>query len=146
MAYYCEADDSHKLTIHRGGKEGPVIATAVQCLEKDGVTEIHMFEPLETTVCIEHVHRRLPFFHGKTSFTFGGKNYHWKGHSALIEDDSGILLAALHATILVADYHKLGTLIVVQAGQKLLDLVVVSCLVMLERSDEGKLAVCPASG
>lgn len=129
------------MTIHRGDKEGPVIATALQCFEKDGVTEIQMYEPFETIVYLSHVHHMLPFFHGRTSFTFGSKSYHWKGHTALIEDNTGLFIAALHTKFSETHYHKLGTLIVQPKGQKLLDLIVISCLVMQERSDEGKLAV-----
>lgn len=60
----------------------------------------------------------------------------------MIEDDTGILIAALHTRFL-DDPSRLGTLVVTGEGVRrgMVDLVVVSCLVMQERSEEGKLSV-----
>jgi hypothetical protein len=71
------------------------------------------------------------------SVLLGSKNYHWKGHTALIEYDTRLFITALHTWFLESHYHKLGTLIIKPKGQKLLDIIVISYLV----SDEGKLAV-----
>jgi hypothetical protein len=138
--YYCETDDNYQITVHRGGKDGPVIATANQCLEKEGVTDIH-FVDAKCTVCMEHAHSHLPFFHGKHSFTYKDTKYHWKGHTALIDDQSGVLLAALHTRYLEPDPHKLGTIDITPDGRSLMDVVVITCLVMQERSEEGRLSV-----
>jgi hypothetical protein len=116
-----------------------VIATAKQCLARDGVTDIH-FTGSGDLVRLEHVHGLLPFFHGKTLFEVGGRKFHWKGQTALLDDQSGQLLAGFHATYLETDYHKLGSLVVTEEGKKMLDAVVISALVVQERSDEGKLA------
>ena len=136
--YYAVADKEHNVTIHKGDKSGPVLATASQCLAKDGVTDIHLTSPKET-IQMEHVHRLLPFFHGKTLFTVNGKKYHWKGHTMLINDQTGFAFAGFHPRFLEPNFHKLGTLIVMGDGKNMLDIVVISCLVLQERSDEGKL-------
>jgi hypothetical protein len=137
--YTAVADEEHNVTIHAGDRSCPVIAIAKQCLAQDGVTDIH-FTVSGDTVRLEHVHRLLPFFHGKTLFEVGGKKYHWKGQTALLDDQTGQLLAGFHATYLETDYHRLGNLVVTEEGKKTLDLVVISALVLQERSDEGKLA------
>lgn len=138
--YYCETDEESNVIIHRGDKDGPVIATATQCLGQNGVTDIQFTES-GPTIRLEHVHSVLPFFHGKTFLTVGEKKYHWKGHTALIDDETGVMLAAFHATFLETEYHKLGRLVITKEGKELIDVVVCSCLVQQERSEEGTLAV-----
>jgi hypothetical protein len=132
------ADETQAVKIYKGDKQGPLIATAKQCMDRDGITEIRLTEP-EQTIHLEHVHGLLPFFHGKTLFEVGGKKYHWKGQTALIDDQTGSLLAGFHARFLETDSHELGKLVVTEEGQKMLDLVVIGCLVLQERSDEGRL-------
>lgn len=139
--YYCESQDDKTLLIRRGGQHGKLIAIATQCLEKDGVTNIHLLEPQKCTIQLEHDSTIFPFFHGKAGFSFDGKSYHWKGHTALIEDETGILIAALHTRFVESDPHNLGTFVVTLDGKAILDLVVVTCFVMQERSEEGKLSV-----
>ena len=73
-------------------------------------------------------------------FTVNGNKYHWKGHTALIDDQTRCLLAGFHSKFLETDNHKLGTLVITEDGKNMLDIVVISCLVMQERSDEGRLA------
>jgi hypothetical protein len=141
IIYHCESQDNKTLVIRRGSKHGKIIAYATQCLEKDGVTDIHLLEPQKCTIQLEHVSTIFPFFHGKAFFRFEGKSYHWKGHTALIEDDTGILIATLHTKFVESDPCGLGTFVVTLDGKAMLDLVVVTCLVMQERSEEGKLAV-----
>lgn len=116
-----------------------MIATAHQCLERDGITEIHITDTNDT-IRFQHIHELLPFFDGKTLFEIAGKKYHWKGQTALIDDQTGDLLAAFHSKFLETDYHKLGDLVVTEEGQRMLDLVIVGCLVLQERSEEGRLA------
>jgi hypothetical protein len=139
--YHCESQDNKTLVIRRGGKHGEIVAYATQCLERDGVTDIHLLEPKKCTIQLEHDSTINPFFHGKAGFRVNGKSYHWKGHTALIEDGTGILIAALHTRFFESDPYKLGTFVVTLDGKGMLDLVVVTCLVMQERSEEGKLSV-----
>jgi len=133
------ADEEHNVTIHKGSKTGPIIATATQCLTQDGQTDIHFVNPKES-ITLQHKHSLLPFFHGKTLFQKSGKNFHWSGQTALVEEGSGAFLAGFHARFFESQEHKLGSLVVTKEGGEILDLVVVTCLVMQERSDEGKLA------
>ena len=129
--------------IHQGDKSGPVIADATQCLLTSGATDIQLFVGTgKHVIQFQHRHHYLPFFHGKSFFEWEGKKYHWKGHTALIEDDTGILIAALHTRFL-DDPQRLGTLVITYDGleRNMADLVVVTCLVMQERSEEGRLSV-----
>jgi hypothetical protein len=57
-----------------------------------------------------------------------------------VEEGTGTFLAGFHARFLENKEHQLGSLVVSREGSEVLDLVVVTCLVMQERSDEGKLA------
>lgn len=90
---------------------------------------------------MEHVHSYLPLFHGKHTFEYNGKKYHWKGHTALIDDETGVLIAALNTRFLESNPHKIGTLVVTLDGKSMMDIAVITCLVMQERSEEGRLAV-----
>ena len=117
-----------------------MLATATLCLLKDGTTDIHFVQPA-VSVHLGHTHRLLPFFQGITSFTYNGKNYHWKGQTALIDDETKCLLAAMHSRFLETDSHKLGTLVITGDGKEIFDMAVVSALVLQERSEEGRLAV-----
>jgi hypothetical protein len=132
IKYYCEADKKLHLTVHKGDKSGPVIATAIQCHDKDGVTEIKLMEPSQV-LHLEHHHG---FFHGRTSFEIGGKKVHWKGQSALVEDETGICLAVYKAKLFEAKNRKLGTLLVTAHGVNYIDAIVSSALVKQERTDE----------
>ena len=141
IKYYCEAGAEQTITVHRGDKDGPVLATGKPCLTESGATDIHMNTDPPFTVHFQHSSSLLPFFHGKTTFNFEGNRYHWKGHTALIDDDSGVLQAAFDAKLFEHEPDHLGKLVVSYDGQKMLDLVVISCLLVQERSDEGKLSV-----
>jgi hypothetical protein len=59
----------------------------------------------------------------------------------LIEDDTRILLAAFNSKLFDFASHKIGSLIITEEGKKLIDLVVVTALVVQERSDEARQAV-----
>jgi hypothetical protein len=126
------------VTIHKGSKTGPIMATATQCLTQDGQTDIH-FGP-EDNIVLQHKHGLLPFFNGKTLFEKNGERFHWIGQTALVEEKSGWFLAGFHARFLESHEHKLGSLVITKEGCLMLDLVVATCLVMQERSDEGRLA------
>jgi len=95
----------------------------------------------DITIKLHHIDSLLSGFHGKSSFEYQGKKYHWKGHTALVDDETGVLLAASKSKLLDFHWHKLGNLIVTKEGQKVLDLVIVTGLVEQERSDEHKQSV-----
>ena len=68
---------------------------------------------------------------GHTTFSFEGKNYDWKGRSQLTEESTGAVLAKYYTS----SEDKLGTLVVNQPGIKMLDLIVITCLIDNERYD-----------
>jgi hypothetical protein len=127
------------VTIYKGSRTGPIIATATPCLTQDGQTDIHFVAPRES-LTLQHKHSLLPFFHGKTLFEKEGKRFHWSGQTALVEEGNGTFLAGFHARFFESKEHTLGSLVITREGGEFLDLVVITCLVMQERSDEGKLA------
>jgi hypothetical protein len=135
--YYEETTKEHNLNIHRGDKTGPIIARGNTCLEKEGTTEVHFSESQSSaTISLIHQHHDFWHFHGKTTFEYEGKKYHWKGHTALVDDASNTLLAVFHTSWAETRVDKLGRLEIMPEGSKLQDLVVVSALVVQERSDE----------
>jgi hypothetical protein len=91
---------------------------------------------------LQHIESTLPFFHGKNIFEYNGKKCHWKGHTALIEDETRILLGAFHSRFFEGKSHQLGRLVITEDGKQMMDMVVITCLLVQERSDEGKFAVC----
>jgi len=138
--YYCE-DKQGKITIHQGDKMGPVLATAEPCKDKEGKTEIHPSDS-SSSVVLNHIHHGLgPLLHGKTQFELNGEKYHWKGHTEFINDQSGLVLAKFHPTTLEGPKHKIGSLVIEWDGKALMDMIVITALVVQERSDEGKIAV-----
>lgn len=76
-------------------------------------------------------------------FRVDGKEYYWNGHSELIKVEGGDLLAEFFPSWTIVDVqeHKLGKLTVRDEGKRLLDIVVVTALVVMERSDEARQAV-----
>ena len=136
--YFCEADPDSKLTIRRGGPDGPILATGETCKASEGCTEIFLHDS-NTEMKIHHEYHYLPFTHNKSFFTYKDKQYHWKDHTELIDDASQEVVGKFHATWLEGTGHKIGTLDVMDEGMQ--DLVVVTAIVVQERSDERTLAV-----
>jgi Family of unknown function (DUF6593) len=134
MKYYCDAAPDHTVTIHKGGKDGPVLATATPP-DKDGNTEI-LIPGSGTVIALTHVKPAFLHIHPKTEFTYLGKKYHWKGHTGLVEDETGTLLAIYHSSWFNRNWLKVGRLEVTYAGQKSLDMCVITGLIVQERSDE----------
>ena len=124
------------MSVHRGDENGPVIATAEAFQGKDGITEIQLTEQ-EAVVPIRHKHHTLPLMHGNTYFRVNGKQYQWKKHNELIEQDGGTVIARFQG-ISEKDSRELGTLTVTQEGAQLVDLAVITSLIDQERADEGK--------
>jgi hypothetical protein len=126
------------LTFHRGGKDGPIIATTTPSLEKESGTDIQFYEP-NFSFPLLHTHRKLPSLTGKTSFSTNGKDYHWKGHNELIDDSSKDVVARFHPTWLEGSGQKIGTL---ELSQKdIQDIAVITAIVVQERTDEHKVSV-----
>ena len=140
MLYYCEATLESKLTVHRGTKDGPVIAVGVACLLTPGSTDVHL-EDSNTTLHLDHVYHKHTI--SRSEFTYHQKRLHWHGQSQLFDDEKGHLLAQFHPVTKGSEDHDhlLGTLIISPAGKYLMDLAVITALVMEQRSPEGKNAV-----
>lgn len=127
------------ITFHRGEKAGPVIATAECCEEKQGSSKIEMVEP-STTVSLDHIPRRMAILPPKTTFTFDGNKYHWKGYTDLFEEKSDKLLAQYQSS--VEGTEKIGQLVVTEGDNKQLnDLVIISAIVLQHRSEARTRAV-----
>ena len=127
----------HKIIVHRGPKTGPVLATGLLCPDKEGVTEVH-FESDTGVITLEHVKHAPLHIHGKTEFSYRGKKYHWKGHTGLVDDEHGTLLAIFYSSWFDLNWNKVGRLEVTTDGQKMLDIAVITALIVQERSDEEK--------
>lgn len=138
VLYYCESGEDGLLTIHRGGKEGSIIATANPCLVTEGQTDIH-FTELNLTIPLKHKHHQLPSIHSKSSFSADNKSYHWKDHNELIQDETKEKVATFHSTWFEGAHHKIGSLDISQ--REIQDIVVITALIVQERSDEHSLTV-----
>jgi hypothetical protein len=79
-----------------------------------------------------------------TVFTFNGKTYHWKGHTALVEDDYNVAVAVFHSTWFDPSLDKIGSLEITSAARNMTDVIIITALIMHERSDEGRQAVQPS--
>jgi hypothetical protein len=125
------------LLIHQTDKTSPIIAAADLTGAYGGICVIELHNP-EAAVRLEHVHHKFPLSHANTYFSFGDKQYHWKAHSALVEDDTRVCLGVNHTANIGGSRRKLGSLILTHEGMKAKDMVVVTCLVEHARSDEAK--------
>jgi hypothetical protein len=83
-----------------------------------------------------HLKHDRGVFSDKTIFEIAGKRVHWKGHSELVEDDTGICLAVYKTKGFESQNRKLGTLLVTADGVNYIDAIVSSALVKQERTDE----------
>jgi len=74
---------------------------------------------------------------GKTEFTTQDQaKYHWNGHSELISDANNETIATFKESWLEGKYHRIGELDV--SKREIQDIVVITALVVQERSDEHK--------
>lgn len=134
-----ELDEAHndtKITLHRGGKDGPVIATAEPCPEKKYQTDIHM---VENKLLIPFHHK-----HHHHHFAAFSKKYHWKGHKELVEEESGSKVAEYNPSVFEGrrnTIHEEGTLRVPQS--EIQDLVVLTAIIVQERKEEALPPVYP---
>jgi hypothetical protein len=88
---------------------------------------------------------QIATYTGNTYFNFGGRQYHWKAHTVLIENDTRVCLALYHTVIYDGPKKALGSIVLTADGSldgmDVQDLVVVTRLVDMARSDEAKLLV-----
>lgn len=73
-----------------------------------------------------------------TKFTTEGHEYHWNGHEELV-DEKGNVLASL--SWVTGAKEKIGKLVIKPGGQHeqhLTDLIVLTALIVQERSDEAR--------
>lgn len=109
-------------------------------MAKKGVTEVH-FSDESNPIVLDHVHHEFLHIHGKTSFTYNGKKYHWKGHTGLVDDETDTLMAIFHSSWFDLNWNKVGRLEITSEGKKLSDVAVVTALIVQERSDEARQSV-----
>ncbi len=135
ILYYCEVASDGKMTLHRGGKDGPVIGTANPCTVKEGCTDIELLFP-KLTISLHHKEHLLPLLHSKTSFSAENKAYHWKGYDELVEDDTNKVVAKFHSKWWQDDTHKMriGRLDVNETEMR--DLIVFTAVIVEERAQE----------
>jgi hypothetical protein len=93
VLYYIEMGPGDTMTLHRGGKDGRVMATADPCHEKHGSSKITMTDPESTIPFEHHPSRMLGILPPKTTFSIGGRKYHWKGDTDIFEDKTDTLIA-----------------------------------------------------
>lgn len=118
-----------------------MIATVDPCLKRTGQTDVHVqLDEEKLTVSLTHKHHLLPSLHSKTSFVAHGKPYHWQGHKDLYDEQASEVIATFKSTWLEGTCHKIGTLeFAPHRGNQ--DLIVITALVVQERSDEHRLSV-----
>jgi hypothetical protein len=135
IKYVCKVapKDGH-LTVYKGGYSGTVIAAAIHGGDKGDVMEIKMTESGQS-LYLKHTHS---LFSNQTAFELAGKKVHWKGHSVLVEDGTGICLAVYKDKLFESKDRKLGTLLVTVHGVKDIDAIVSSALARRERGDEAE--------
>jgi hypothetical protein len=133
------------LTIHGGGQAvAPLLATAECCEEKQGSSKIELVES-STTVSLEHIPRRALIFAPKTTFTFNGKEYYWKGYTDLFEQKTDKLTAQYSP--IESSGNKVGEILIAEGkdnevSKQLQDLIIISTFVMEQRSNARQRAVC----
>ena len=139
--YYIEMGTGSTIAFHRGGKTGHVIATAECCEEKKGTSKIQMVE-VSKTVDLEHSPRRLVVIPPKTTFSFDGNEYSWKGYTDLFDENKVRLIAQYNPTLIENADNKIGQFLIREGDtKKLTDLIVFSAFVVQHRSDARKRAV-----
>lgn len=136
---HSEAKDG-KLIIHRGNKDGPVLATTVPCEEKKSKYDIHFVDPKLPTIPVHHRHHE----HHEHHFHFNNKWFHF-GHHHHHHDkdhpkDDKDTVATYLPTIFEGSYAEVvGKLHITL--KEIQDLVVTTVLVVQERDEEKKPSV-----
>jgi hypothetical protein len=135
MLYYCHVAHDAKITIHRGHKDGPTIATAVPCFLNNGATDLHFKEP-RSTVHLKHVYKKG--FPTKTQFSINGVKYHWEEENELLQTKIGAVAAQFYRSDHLDDEseHLLGKLIVKERTQHLMEIAVITAFIAQARCAE----------
>jgi hypothetical protein len=132
------------ISLHRGGKDGPVLATADPSHEVHGSSKIHCTDP-ESTIVLEHVpgHGMGLVFPPKTHFSIGDKKYYWKRYNDVFEEKTDRLVAQFTAEGMDANS---GNLLTMEGNDETTrEILVLSTVLMQGRSEARKRAVDPCS-
>jgi len=129
------------MTLHRGRKDGGVMATADPCYDHHGVSKIKMIDfDSVSTIPFEHVpSRMLGILPPKTTFSVGGTKYHWKGDTDVFEDKTDTLVAQYQPE---GPGPNTGNLVMTEASdESTREIMVLSTIFMQERFEAHKHAV-----
>jgi len=127
------------ITLHRGGKAGPVLATADPCHEQQGTSKITCTDP-ESAVILQHIPRRmLGLLSPKTKFSVGEKKYYWKGYTDVFDEKTERLVAQFTPEGTEANAGNLLTMEGIE--DTTLSVLVLSTVLMQGRSEARKRAV-----
>jgi len=128
VVYYADIS-AGLVTVHRGDKSGPIIATSPYSQEKYSTTEIELVE-LGASVPVQYKRPSFRFSQGSTNFELEGKRYSWRKHTKLIEEETGTVLAVFHP--LRSSAH-VGSIYITAAGERRKELGIITALVILVR-------------
>ena len=147
VLYYIEMGPGDTVTLHRGGKGGPVIATADPCHEKQGSSKIKCNDP-ECTISLEHIPRRMMgIFPPKTTFSIDDKKYYWKGYTDVFEEKGDKLTAQFTPKAAEGADPNTGHLLMTEGSDETTrGIIILSTVVMQGRSEARKRAVRPLKG
>lgn len=126
-----EPDEAHndtQLLIHRGGKDGPIIATADPCPAGRYQTDIHFLE-LNMEVPFEHKHNTTRYCSVKNVF-------HYKGKKDASTEDAGEVVAEYHPSVFEGNREALKAGDLSLGIKEIQDIVVVTAMVAQEREEE----------
>ena len=132
VLYYCDVSDDSKLEIHRGNKHGPTIARSTMCRTHPGATDI--CPAGRSQVAADHLHHDERT--SKTHFIKNGRKYHWNGQTELVDDLTGTVVAEL--SYAGDREHEKSTLVIHTPESGLTDPIVMTAMMVQERSDEGR--------
>ena len=130
------------LTFYRDSN-GPLIATAEYCQDKQGTSTIHMVEP-SAEILLEHAPRKLLVIPPKTSFSLDGIKYCWHGYSNLYRDDVYSLAAQYKPISPKKHDQKVGQLLIRGYDSHFINVVVISSFILQQRSEARKRKVIPS--
>lgn len=137
------------ITLHRGGKDGPIVATAKTCTVKEGDTDLILHG---RTITVHHEDWHILGWHlfpnGNDSFREGGNKFIWKGRTKLEwQPDKNKkdykTIAAYHPP---KKLHVVGhlemtglrkSITAIDAGE-MDDLIILTALVLEVRADENR--------
>lgn len=139
ILYHCTCGDDHRLTICRGRNGGDVLAIAnpyVTTVTNDRQTNIDFADSQFTIEITENPPKGICRPIQNSRFSFNDSNYHWVNHKRLLEDQSNHTIARFHRARIEGRHHKVGHLDIFQ--NEMQDIIVVTALVVKERSNEHK--------